>query len=69
MSEPKIRIHLDEILLARGMTLTELSARVGISVENLTLLKNNKARAIRFTTIDAICEVLKCQPGDLISRG
>ena len=50
------------------MTLTELSARVGVSVVNLSLLKNNHAKAIRFTTLDAICDALDCQPGELIMR-
>ncbi|MFI0737926.1 helix-turn-helix domain-containing protein [Streptomyces sp. NPDC021100] len=63
-----IRIHLDRLLAERGMTLTELSAHVGITVVNLSVLKNGRAKAIRFSTLSKICEVLRCQPGDLISH-
>lgn len=63
-----IRIHLDELLAERGMTLTELSERVGVSVVNLSVLKNDRARAIRFSTLAALCRTLDCQPGDLISH-
>ncbi|WP_031085601.1 helix-turn-helix domain-containing protein [Streptomyces sp. NRRL WC-3549] len=63
-----IRIHLDRILAERGMTLTELSARVGITVVNLSVLKNGRAKAIRFSTLSRICAVLGCQPGDLITH-
>ncbi|UNT00761.1 helix-turn-helix transcriptional regulator [Streptomyces tubbatahanensis] len=63
-----IRIHLDHLLAARGMTLTELSAQVGITVVNLSVLKNGRAKAIRFSTLSRICEVLECQPGDLITH-
>ncbi|GHC56197.1 helix-turn-helix domain-containing protein [Streptomyces flavofungini] len=63
-----IRIHLDRILAERGMTLTELSAQVGITVVNLSVLKNGRAKAIRFSTLSRICEVLQCQPGDLITH-
>lgn len=59
--------HLDDLLAARGMTLTELADRVGVSVVNLSVLKNNRARAIRFSTLTALCEVLGCQPGDVFS--
>ncbi|KTR03614.1 helix-turn-helix domain-containing protein [Curtobacterium luteum] len=59
--------HLDEMLAARGMTLTELADRVGVTVVNLSVLKNNRARAIRFSTLTALCEALGCQPGDLFS--
>ena len=62
-----IRLHLDELLSPRGMTLTELSARVGITIVNLSVLKNGRARAIRFSTLAGLCEALQCQPGDLIS--
>ena len=62
-----IRIHLDTVLAERGMTLTELSAQVGITVVNLSVLKNGRAKAIRFSTLSRICEVLQCQPGDLIT--
>lgn len=61
-----IIVNLDRLLLDRGMTLTELSERVGITISNLSILKTNKARAIRFTTLDAICYALDCQPGDLL---
>ncbi|QEU96846.1 helix-turn-helix domain-containing protein [Streptomyces kanamyceticus] len=63
-----IRIHLDRILAERGMTLTELSAQVGITVVNLSVLKNGRAKAIRFSTLSRICDVLECQPGDLITH-
>jgi putative transcriptional regulator len=62
-----ITIHLDELLSERGMTLTELSERVGITVVNLSILKNGRARAIRFSTLAALCAELGCQPGDLLS--
>lgn len=57
--------RLDALLVARGMTLVELSEQVGVSVVNLSVLKNNRARAIRFSTLTRICEVLRCSPGDL----
>ncbi len=62
-----INVHLDRVLVERKMSLTELSERVGITIANLSILKTNKARAIRFTTLDALCRELRCQPGDLIS--
>ena len=62
-----IHVHLDELLGQRGMTLTELSARVGITIVNLSILKNGRARAIRFSTLARLCEALGCQPGDLLS--
>jgi putative transcriptional regulator len=61
-----IRICLDELLNEHGMTLTELSERVGITVVNLSVLKNGRARAIRFSTLAALCAELGCQPGDLL---
>lgn len=61
-----IEVVLDEVLRARGLTLTELSARVGVSLVNLSVLKNGRARAIRFTTLSRLCAVLECQPGDLL---
>jgi putative transcriptional regulator len=61
-----IAIRLDELLTERGMTLTELSERVGITVVNLSVLKNGRARAIRFSTLAGLCAVLGCQPGDLL---
>lgn len=61
-----VHCRLDELLAARGMTLTELSAQVGVSVVNLSVLKNDRARAIRFSTLTAICQVLECSVGDLL---
>jgi putative transcriptional regulator len=61
-----IRVTLDRILLDRRMSLTELSERVGVTLANLSILKTGKARAIRFSTLEALCEVLECQPGDLL---
>jgi putative transcriptional regulator len=63
-----IAIHLDKLLADRDMTLTELSERVGVSVVNLSILKNGHARAIRFSTLTRLCEALGCQPGDLLSH-
>lgn len=63
-----VQVHLDRLLAERGMTLTELSERVGVTVVNLSVLKNGRARAIRFSTLTALCEVLRCQPGDLLSH-
>ena len=60
-------VHLDELLEERGMTLTELAERVDVTVVNLSVLKNGRARAIRFSTLAALCDALECQPGDLIS--
>ncbi|GAA3993096.1 helix-turn-helix transcriptional regulator [Allokutzneria multivorans] len=64
-----VRVHLDRLLAERGMTLTELAERVGVTVVNLSVLKNGRARAIRFSTLTRLCEVLGCQPGDLLSNG
>ncbi|MFL6762440.1 MAG: helix-turn-helix domain-containing protein [Sphingomicrobium sp.] len=61
-----IAVKLDDLLHDRRMTLTELAERIGITLANLSILKTGKARAIRFSTLEAICEVLKCQPGDLL---
>jgi len=61
-----IRIRLDELLAEQGMTLTELSERVGITIVNLSILKNGRARAVRFSTLARLCEALHCQPGDLL---
>lgn len=66
-SEHKIVVHLDRLLEQRGLTLTELADRVEVTVVNLSILKNGRARAIRFTTLTALCEALDCQPGDLVS--
>lgn len=63
-----IHCRLDELLLERGLTLTELSGMVGVSVVNLSVLKNNRARAIRFSTLAAICHALDCEVGDLLVR-
>ena len=65
-AEHGIHIHLDEVLADRGMTLTELAERIGITIVNLSVLKNGRARAVRFSTLSAICEELGCQPGDLL---
>ena len=62
----RITVHLDELLVARGMTLVELSARVGVTVANLSILKNGHARALRFNTLTAICDALGCTPGDVL---
>jgi putative transcriptional regulator len=61
-----IRIKLDRMLLERRMTLTELSERLDITLANLSILKTNKARAIRFSTLEALCRELRCQPADLL---
>lgn len=61
-----IIVKLDDLLYARRMTLTELSEQVGITLANLSILKTGKARAVRFSTLDAICAALQCQPGDLL---
>ena len=61
-----IVIKLDDLLHDRRMTLTELAEQVDITLANLSILKTGKARAIRFSTLEAICQVLRCQPGDLI---
>jgi len=62
-----IRINLDYLLIKNNMTLVELSKKTGINISNLSVLKSNKARAIRFSTLISICEVLKCTPGELIT--
>ena len=61
-----IRIKLDHLLLDRRLTLTELADRIGITIANLSVLKTNKARAIRLSTLEALCRELGCQPGDLL---
>lgn len=61
-----IRINLDVVLAQKKMSVTELSEKVGITMANISILKNGKAKAIRFTTLDKICEVLECQPGDIL---
>jgi putative transcriptional regulator len=62
-----IVVRLDELLHARRMTLTELAARIDITLANLSILKTGKAKAIRFSTLEAICAALECQPGDLLA--
>ena len=61
-----IRVDLDVMLARRKMSLTELSQRVGITMANLSILKNGRAKAVRFETLDAICRALDCQPGDIL---
>lgn len=61
-----IAVKLDDVLYERRMTLTELADRIGLTLANLSILKTGKARAIRFSTLDAICEALSCQPGDIL---
>ena len=63
----RVRCHLDELLERRAMTLTELADAVGITIVNLSVLKNDRAKAIRFSTLTAICDALDCTPGDLLS--
>lgn len=62
-----IVVRLDDLLHARRMTLTELAERVGLTLANLSILKTGKAKAIRFSTLEAICRELECQPGDLLA--
>jgi len=61
-----IIVNLDVMMAKRKMSLTELSSRVGLTLANLSVLKTNKARAIRFSTLDALCRILQCQPGDIL---
>lgn len=61
-----IRVNLDRMLLERRMSLTELAERVGITLANLSILKTGKARAVRFSTLEALCRELNCQPADLL---
>ena len=62
----RIICHLDQVLADRGMTLTELAERVGVSIVNLSVLKNNRAKAVRFSTLTAICDALGCDVGDVL---
>jgi len=62
-----VTFHLDKLLEERGMTLTELAEQVGVTLVNLSILKNDRAKAIRFSTLEALCDVLDCQPGELMS--
>lgn len=61
-----IRVNLDVMLAKRKMTVTELSERVGITMANISILKNGKAKAVRFSTLNGICKALNCQPGDIL---
>lgn len=61
-----IRVTLDRVLLERRMSLTELSERVGVTLANLSILKTGKAKAVRFSTLEALCRELQCQPGDIL---
>ena len=63
----RVVCHLDKVLLQRGMTLTELLVRTGITMANLSILKTNKAKAVRFTTLTAVCDALETTPGELFS--
>lgn len=63
-----IRVQLDRLLAERRMSLTELADRVGVTVANLSILKTGKARAVRFSTLDALCRELDCQPGDILTH-
>lgn len=65
--EHRVQVHLDRLLAERGVTLTALADQVGVTLANLSVLKNGRARAIRFSTLTALCEALDCQPGDLFS--
>lgn len=65
--EHRIQVHLDQLLADKGITLAELAERVGITSANLSVLKNGRGRAIRFSTLTALCEELNCTPGDLLS--
>jgi putative transcriptional regulator len=67
VSEHGIAVHLDDLLEQRGLTLTELAEMVDVTVVNLSVLKNGRARAVRFSTLAAICSALQCQPGDLLT--
>lgn len=66
MKKVTIIIHIDVMLAKRKMSVTELSERVGVTMANISILKNGKAKAIRLSTLEAICEVLECQPGDIL---
>jgi putative transcriptional regulator len=61
-----IKLNLDRVMLERKVSLTDLADRIGLTLANLSILKTNKARAIRFTTLDALCRELSCQPGEII---
>lgn len=61
-----IKVHIDRLLVERQMSVTELSEKVGITMANISILKNGKAKAVRFSTLEGLCRVLECQPGDLL---
>jgi putative transcriptional regulator len=61
-----IKLNLDRVILERGISLTELADKVGITLANLSILKTNKAKAVRFSTLESLCRVLNCQPGELL---
>jgi putative transcriptional regulator len=63
----RVEVHLDRLAAEQGLTLTQLADRVGITLANLLVLKNGRARAVRFSTLTALCDVLDCTPGDLLS--
>jgi putative transcriptional regulator len=65
--EHRVEIHLDRLLAQHSLTLTDVAQQVGITLANLSILKNGRARAIRFSTLTALCEALDCQPGDLMT--
>ena len=65
--EHRVEVHIDKLLAERGLTLTELAERVGLTLANLSILKNGRARAVRFSTLSALCSALDCQPGDLFT--
>lgn len=68
VEEPhRVVCHLDELLAGRGLTLTALAETIGVSIVNLSVLKNQRAKAVRFSTLTAICDALNCRPGDLFS--
>ena len=70
VDEPhRIVCRLDELLVARGMTLTALAEQIGVTIVNLSVLKNQRAKAVRFSTLTAICDALECEPGDLFVLG
>lgn len=65
--EHRVQVHIDKLLAERGLTLTELADRVGLTLANLSVLKNGRARAVRFSTLTALCDALQCQPGELFT--
>jgi putative transcriptional regulator len=65
--EHRVEVHIDRLVAERGLTLTDLADRVGITLANLSVLKNGRARAVRFSTLTALCDALQCQPGELFT--